>query len=313
MKMTLVILAAGLGSRYGGIKQVEGLGPCGEAIMAYSAYDGVKAGFERVVFIIKPEILDTVKALCGDEISAMKTKSGSLVEVVYVYQDYSSIPDFYKVPVDRRKPFGTVHATLCAKDVVDGPFALINADDYYGAESFGLMLSMLRQLPTNGHGAMLGYRLDNTVSPASTVTRGICTVDGDHLVGVEETYHIQLMESGRIFDIDHPEAPRELEPDSCVSMSFWGFTPWIFQEMEAYFDQFLRNLPENCVTGECLLPVMVDHLLERGTLTMRVRRNNAQWFGITCQGDRPQVMMAFQALHDAKIYETPLFKRGFNP
>lgn len=305
--MTLVILAAGLGSRYGGIKQVEGLGPCGEAIMAYSAYDAVKAGFEKVVFIIKPEILDAVQKICGDKIAAMRTASGKQVEVAYVYQDYSSIPDFYHVSPDRKKPFGTVHATLCAKDVVDGPFALINADDYYGAQSFGMMFAQLQQLPERGYGAMLGYRLDNTVSPMGTVTRGICTVEDGQLAEVKETYKIQLMGDGQIFDTEKPDAPVELPPDSCVSMSFWGFTPWIFQEMALYFQQFLEKLPEDSLTGECLLPVMVDDLLSQGKLKVQVEPNDALWFGITCKEDRPKVIMAFQALHDAGLYDTPLF------
>ena len=186
MKAALVIMAAGMGSRYGGEKQTDGIGPHGEAIMEYSVYDAVRAGFHKIVFIIKPGMEPTIRALCGDRIQTMRTPQGEPVEVAYAVQDFSSVPGFYTIPKGRTKPFGTVHAALCARDLVEEPFAIINADDYYGVSAFATILQELLALPPVGQGTMVGYRLKNTVSDNGTVSRGVCQLKDGKLEKVKE-------------------------------------------------------------------------------------------------------------------------------
>ena len=306
MKASLVIMAAGLGSRYGGEKQVDGVGPNGETIMEYSVYDAIKAGFGKVVFIIKPHMLELVKTLCGDRLQTMKTKDGEPVEVCYVFQDFDSIPAFYQLPEERVKPFGTVHAALCAKDAVQEPFALINADDYYGLGAYETMYEALGRMAKEGEGAMVGYRLSNTVSDYGTVTRGVCIQREGLLQKLKETYQIKKYEDGRICDTEHPDNEVPLEPDTLVSMNFWGFTPWIFEEMETYFHNFLRELPEGELKAECLLPALVDVLIEAGRLRVPVLSSDAKWFGVTYREDKPLVAAALEALHRAGAYPPSL-------
>jgi len=306
MKASLVIMAAGLGSRYGGEKQVDGIGPNGEAIMEYSVYDAIKAGFGKVVFIIKPHMLELVKELCGDRLLTMKNRSGDPVEVHYVFQDFSSIPAFYHVPEERVKPFGTVHAALCAKDVVQEPFALINADDYYGFEAYETMYAALERMTEQGEATMVGYRLVNTVSDYGTVTRGVCIQQDKFLRKLKETYKIKKYADGHICDTEDPEHEVPLAPDALVSMNFWGFTPWIFQEMERYFLEFLRGLPEGELKAECLLPSLVDILIEGGKLRVPVLSSDAKWFGVTYREDKPLVSAALAALHRQGAYPPSL-------
>lgn len=306
MKASLVIMAAGLGSRYGGEKQVDGVGPNGEAIMEYSVYDAVRAGFSKVVFIIKPHMLELVKALCGDRLQTMKNRDGKPVEVCYVFQDFSSIPDFYQVPEERVKPFGTVHAALCAKDAVREPFALINADDYYGFGAYETMYAALARMAEQGEAAMVGYRLSNTVSDYGTVTRGVCIQEEGYLRKLKETYKIKKYEDGRICDTEDPDREVPLEPDTLVSMNFWGFTPWIFEKMEAYFHGFLRGLPAEELKAECLLPSLVDILIEGGELRVPVLSSEAKWFGVTYREDKPLVSAALDALHREGAYPPSL-------
>lgn len=306
MKATLVIMAAGMGSRYGGEKQTDGIGPNGEAIMEYSVYDAVRAGFHRIVFIIKPGMEPTLRALCGDRVRTMTTPQGEPVEVAYAVQDFSSVPGFYSVPEERKKPFGTVHAALCAREAVTEPFAIINADDYYGASAFATMLERLMQLPKQGKGAMVGYRLKNTVSDNGTVSRGVCETEGESLRNVTEILKIKKYPNGRITDASDEELEVELDPESLVSMNFWGFTPWIFEEMEAYFTDFLKGLKEGELKAECLLPVLVDKLIHAGTLDVAVLDTDAVWFGVTYQEDRPIVADALKRLHDSGAYPKSL-------
>ena len=295
MKRTLVIMAAGMASRYGGNKQVEGMGPHGEILMEYSIYDALRAGFERVVFIIRPELEDMLRELCGDAISRH-------AEVRYVVQDYSSIPAFYHIPEDRKKPFGTVHAVLCAEEAVDGPFAVINADDYYGVESFAQMAGFLAGLGAEPRAAMMGYRLRNTVSSSGTVTRGICQVAGGRLLAVDEVKNIQLMPDGSVVDLSDGGEPRPLDPEAPVSMNFWGFPKGVFALMHESFDRFLRNIPEGELKAEALLPNFVDECIHAGTLDVTVLPTAAQWFGVTYQQDRPGVVERLQELHAAGVY-----------
>ena len=306
MNATLVIMAAGMGSRYGGEKQTDGIGPNGEAIMEYSVYDAVQAGFRKIVFIIKPGMEPTLRALCGDRIRTWKTPQGEPVEVVYVFQDFTSVPDFYRVPADRKKPFGTVHAVLCARDAVQEPFAVINADDYYGRTAFATILEKLLTLPESGEGTMVAYRLKNTVSDNGTVSRGVCQTENGSLKKVKETLKIKKYPDGAIADTADPEKEVPLDPESPVSMNFWGFTPWLFGELESYFHDFLKGLAEDELKAECLLPVLVDKLITEGTMKVSVLDTDAVWFGVTYQEDRPVVEAALKGLHASGDYPASL-------
>ena len=299
-------MAAGMGSRYGGEKQTDGIGPNGEAIMEYSVYDAIRAGFHKIVFIVKPGMEPTIRALCGDRLETMETPQGEPVEVAYAVQDFTSIPGFYSVPADRKKPFGTVHAALCARPVVDEPFAIINADDYYGVSAYKTILEKLLTLAPTGEGTMVGYRLKNTVSDNGTVSRGVCQLEGGSLKKVKETLKIKKYPDGRIADTENPDQELPLDPESVVSMNFWGFTPWIFEEMDLYFTQFLEDLAPEETKSECLLPVLVDRLITAGRLDVAVLHTDAVWFGVTYQADRPVVAEALKALHAAGTYPQSL-------
>ena len=225
MSKSLVIMAAGLGSRYGGTKQVDGVGPSGEILMEYSIHDALRAGFDKVVFIIKPDMREMVEDLCGRYVAKK-------VEVAYAYQDYTSLPQWYTIPDGREKPYGTVHALLCAESVVKEPFCVINADDYYGVDAYKTIIAELDRLKEKGQATMVGYHLKNTVSLHGTVSRGLCTVEGGKLSSIQETKEIQLFADGTIKDMRRDV---ELEGDTVVSMNYWGFMPSIFPQMRSYF------------------------------------------------------------------------------
>ena len=303
MKASLVIMAAGLGSRYGGSKQVDGIGPHHEILMEYSIYDALQAGFHKIVFIIKPDMHELMDRLCGSYLRRKTALDGSPVEVVYVDQDFTSIPKFYAVPPERTKPFGTVHALLCAEEAVHEPCCVINADDYYGAHAYKAMYKTLQHLPAGGEAAMVGYLLKNTASLYGTVSRGVCTLENGELKAVRETANIQLYPDGVLKDLTED---RLLSPDTVVSMNFWGFMPSIFPVMRAYFDDFLRRTAGNDLKAECLLPVMADHLMKHRQLSIRVLSSPDQWFGITYREDRALVTEALQKLHDSGAYPEKL-------
>lgn len=299
MNTTLVVMAAGMASRYGGNKQITGMGPNNEILLEYSVCDAIRAGFNKVVFIIRPDMLDAMKRICGDKLSKK-------IQVEYAFQDYSSLPGWYKVPEGRTKPFGTVHAVLCARDCVKEPFAVINADDYYGVDSFQKMHDFLVAADDPSRAAMVGYRLKNTVSIHGAVTRGVCKVVDGRMVDVDEVAKIRLYEDGRIADTSAGEPGRDLDPDALVSMNFWGFRPEIFDMMQAYFEQFLRNADPTDIKAECLLPVMVDSLLKSGSVTVDMLETEAVWFGVTYQEDRPLVQQALLELHAKGVYPEKL-------
>jgi NDP-sugar pyrophosphorylase family protein len=303
MKVSLVIMAAGLGSRYGGSKQVDGIGPHREILMEYSIYDALRAGFNKVVFIIKPEMEEMMRRLVGDYLEKKTAKDGSPVEVAYAFQDFSSVPDFYQIPPERTKPFGTVHALLCAADAVDGPFCVINADDYYGIDAYRTMYEALLRLPAQGKAAMVGYLLKNTASLYGTVSRGVCTVEDGKLQSVRETLKIQLYPDGTLRDLAED---RELAPDTVVSMNFWGFAPSVFPALREHFENFLRHEAGDNIKAECLLPVMVDRQMQDGTLEVSVLHSGDQWFGMTYHEDRDRVAEALQRLHDSGAYPADL-------
>ncbi|MBR6521843.1 MAG: hypothetical protein IKT47_04170, partial [Oscillospiraceae bacterium] len=223
------------------------------------------------------------------------------IEIICVYQDFSSLPDFYTLPDGRSKPYGTTHATLCAKDVVNEPFAVINADDYYGPEAFKVIYNVL---PTLGpaEGCMVGYRLKNTVSKHGSVTRGICREENGYLSEVTETYRILSCPDGVIRAESESDNPYPLDPDSLVSMNFWGYNPGIFSLMEEYFADFLRRLAPDDLKSECLLPPMNDDLIKSGRISVKVLQSGDKWFGMTYAADRPIVSEELKLLHNAGIY-----------
>ena len=303
MKVSLVIMAAGLGSRYGGSKQIDGIGPHNEILMEYGIYDALRAGFNKVVFIIKPDMAELMDRLCGDYLREMTALDGNPLEVEYVFQDFSSVPAFYEIPEERTKPFGTVHALLCAADAVKEPFCVINADDYYGMDAYKTIYDALLQLPEEGQATMVGYLLKNTASLHGTVSRGVCEVEGDQLRAVHETKKIQLYADGTLKDL---ERDRQLDPESVVSMNFWGFMPSIFGLLKDYFDYFLRELVGEDLKAECLLPVMVDYEMKMGKLEVSVLNSVDKWFGMTYQEDRLIVAEELKQLHAEGRYPESL-------
>ena len=302
MHSSLVIMAAGLGSRYGGSKQVDGIGPNGEILMEYSIHDALRAGFDKVVFIIKPEMQEMMDGLVG-YLKQKKTADGRPVEVAFVYQDFTSVPSFYRIPEERTKPFGTVHALLCAEPAVDGPFCVINADDYYGVDAYRTIYEELGKLAPSGESTMVGYLLKNTASLHGTVSRGVCKVKDGKLDSIQETLKIQLYPDGHLTDLD---TNRNLDPETVVSMNFWGFMPSIFPALRAYFEAFLRGLPDGAVKAECLLPVMVGEELKAGRMTVSVLNSKDKWFGMTYHEDRALVAEDLQKLHEAGVYPPSL-------
>ena len=308
MKVSLVIMAAGLGSRYGGSKQVDGIGPHNEILMEYSIYDALRAGFNKVVFIIKPEMEEMMRRLCGDYLARKTALDGTPVEVAYVFQDFTSVPDFYQIPAERTKPFGTVHAVICAADCIKTPFAVMNADDYYGAEAFRVMSEQLEKLHSAQDAAMVAYRLKNTVSPFGTVTRGVCMVDNGLLTGVRETYKIKVMPDGSIRDTSESEDGPILAPDTFVSMNLWGYHQDILPVMERYFADFLAALPADEMKAECLLPTMMGDLTNSGKINISVLNTNDRWFGLTYKEDKPGAVAALTALHENGIYPPTLWR-----
>ena len=301
MNTTLLIMAAGLGSRYGGNKQIDRIGPNGEILMEYSIYDALEAGFDKVVFVIRKSMDEVFRSMIGNKIAQK-------VHVEYAYQEYDSLPDGFVPPADRTKPYGTVHAVMCAKDLIHEPFAVINADDYYGKEAFKAMSDSLRRLRTEENKAsMVAYYLKNTVSKHGHVTRGVCTTDVcGHLVKVVETFNIIPFPDGTIRDIhDNPEGVI-LDPNALVSMNLWGFAPSFFIGGMQYLSDFLKDDSGDPLKKECLLPALVDHLMHTQGLQVDVLSTKAVWFGVTYKEDKEYVAAELQKLHADGSYPAAL-------
>ena len=302
MKAALVIMAAGLGSRYGGNKQVDGVGPNGEILMEYSIYDAIRAGFTKIVFVIKPGMEEMMRRICGDYVARRTAADGSLVEVCYAVQDFTGLPAFYHLPAQREKPFGTGHAVLCARPYVNEPFCVINADDYYGVDAYRKIYQALQRLPEQGNAAMVGYLLKNTVSERGTVSRGVCRVEDGRLLGIKETLKIRLEPDGTIAD----EAEGVFPADAVVSMNFWGFAPSFFRELEMFFYDFLRYEAGDNIKAECMLPSLVGKLIGEGKLKVSVLQSADRWFGMTYHEDRQAVAEELKRLHACGVYPETL-------
>ncbi len=301
MNTTLVIMAAGLGSRYGGNKQIDRIGPHGEILLEYSIYDALAAGFDKVVFIIKRgmEENEVIK-------SVMARLAARGVEGVCVVQEYANLPGGFTPPAERTKPYGTVHAVYSAKDAIHEPFAVINADDYYGRDAFEAMARQLKSMgPDDKHAAMVGYQLRNTVSENGHVTRGVCQTENGRLVKVVETYKIQPCPDGTIRDLADGGEGTVLPPDVPVSMNFWGFTPWFFAVAESHLTAFLEGSGDP-MTKEYALPTLVDQLMHEENLPVDVLTTPAVWFGVTYQQDKPFVAEELKKLHDSGFYPPQL-------
>lgn len=305
MKPTLAVLAAGMGSRYGGLKQVDPVGPSGEAILDYSVFDAHRAGFGKVVFIIRKDIEQAFKEQIG-------SKYEHLLPVEYAFQDINDLPAPYKVPSGRTKPWGTAHAIRAARGVVSEPFAAINADDFYGRDAFSRLSSFLTSAAPAADGrlsfAMVGYRLDQTLCDNGSVARGICELDGDgKLKTVVE--HLKLVKApGGAHDEDENAAQRDFPGDVRVSMNLWGFTPELFDVLERRFPEWLAANGEK-EKSEWYIPFVVDELIHEGKADVSVLPTDSSWFGVTYREDKPYVQSRIRALVDAGEYPESLFKR----
>ena len=297
MKPTLLILAAGMGSRYGGLKQMDGLGPNGEAIIDYSIYDAIRAGFGKIVFVIRHSFAEMFKE------HFQAKKFGGNVEFEFVYQELEYLPEGYSVPEGRVKPWGTNHAVMMAKDVIKEPFAVINADDFYGKESYQTMADYLRSIEgTQGNYSMIGYRLENTLSDFGSVSRGICTTDANSLL-TSVTERTAISRKGDKVVFEEGDKETELDPVCPVSMNFWGFTPEYFKYSEEVFKEFLDEaLASGNLKAEFFIPYIVDKLIARGKASVKVLDCEAKWFGVTYKEDRPFTVEKINALIKAGVY-----------
>ena len=303
-KPVLVVMAAGMGSRYGGLKQVDPVGSHGQLIIDYSIYDAHRAGFDTVVFVIKRELEETFRSSIGDRLSRV-------MEVRYAYQELADLPEGYAVPGGRVKPWGTCHAVLAARHVVDGPFAVINSDDYYGPEAFRAIYDYLLSHPDGDRYeyAMVGYLLGNTVTEHGHVARGVCAEDENHyLRQVTEHTHIEKDGDHARFTEDGGATWSVLPGDAMVSMNLWGFTPSFLREAQSRFPAFLeRALAEQPEKGEYFLPSVVSQLIDEGKARVRVLRSHDRWYGVTYKEDKPTVVQAIAAMTQRGLYPEQLW------
>ena len=295
--MTLIVMAAGMGSRYGGLKQIDPIGPCGEFIVDYSVYDAAKAGFDKVVFVIKKENEEIFRQTVGSRIKGIK--------VEYAFQGLSDLPDGFVCPDIRVKPWGTGHAVLCAESVSEGGFAVINADDFYGRESFELLAKHLKGAKA-GNYCMVGYRVENTVTENGTVSRGVCEVENGKLTDVVERSKIQKSENGIEYLDEETNKWISLVNDTPVSMNCWAFTPDFFAELKAAFVEFLKeNI--NTEKKELFLPFVVQAMMKRGDCTVDVVTTPSKWYGVTYKEDREGVVESIRKMTENGTYPENLW------
>jgi dTDP-glucose pyrophosphorylase len=300
-KQTLLVLAAGMGSRYGGLKQVDPMGPSGETLLDYSVFDAVRAGFDRVVFIIRRDIEEEFRERVGSRYKGN-------VPVDYVFQQLDLLPRGFSVPSDRKKPWGTAHAVWCAREALAEPFAAINADDFYGRETYEVIGRFLRAAkPEKANFAMAGYRLDHTLSEHGSVARGVCRIDShSRLMSISECTGIEKVGS-EIIQKNPDGTVQKFRGDEPVSMNFWGLTPAVFPLIE---EQLVAFLSANSTDpkAECYIPEAIGAMITEGQATLDVLPTNADWFGVTYREDKPEVMRALKELHSEGAYPAPLWK-----
>ena len=301
MKPTLFVLAAGMGSRYGGLKQLDGLGPNGETIMDYSIYDAMKAGFGKIVFVIRSSFENDFKTV-------VINKFKDLIDTDIVFQEISNVPKGFTYIPEREKPWGTNHAVLMGKDVIHEPFAVINADDFYGQESFSILADFLRSVEgKKNEYCMVGYRVGNTLSESGAVSRGVCVVDENGLLqNVVERTHIEE-KGGTINYLNENKEEITIPANTPVSMNMWGFTPDYFDYSETYFKQFLVENGQK-LKSEFYIPLAVNNLIVEHKATCKVLDTPSKWFGVTYAEDRPQVVLKINELIRKGVYPEKLFK-----
>ncbi len=299
MKPTLLILAAGMGSRYGGLKQIEPVGPNGETILEYSVFDAIRAGFGKVVFVIRNSFAEEFKA-------RFESKLSEKIEIEYVYQEIDKLPSGFELPKDREKPWGTGHAVLMAKDVIKEPFAAINADDFYGAEAYQEIAKYLTKSIKIDKYAMVGYELNNTLSDFGSVSRGICvTNEINQLTKITETHKIRKENNQVLCESENKETI-ELTGKESTSMNFWGFHPSIFENIENQFVDFL-NHSINQPKSEFYIPFVVFEMIKKGLISVEVLSAESPWFGVTYQEDKPYVIDQIKQLTIKGIYPEKLW------
>jgi len=302
-KPVLVILAAGMGSRYGGLKQMDPVDAQGHKIIDFSIYDAHKAGFEKVVFIIKHEMEADFRELVGNPIS-------KYMEVEYVFQDLTDVPGYFEIPEGRVKPWGTTHAIMRCQEAINGPFMVINADDYYGKDGYKLMYNFLTEtIDDNSAYAMVSYELGKTLTEKGSVTRGVCNVDANgNLSHVVETKGLVKTADGAAYSEDDNTELIPIGIDVPVSMNMWGFKPGLFVEFGEAMDKFFKEkVAANPLKAECLIPTEVDELIKAGRATVKVLTSTDRWFGVTYKEDKPFVMDSIKALKDAGEYPEKLW------
>lgn len=307
MKTALVIMAAGIGSRFGGgIKQLEPVGPNGEIIMDYSIRDAVEAGFDKIVFIIRRDIEADFREAIGNRMEQLCALKG--VEIAYAFQEMDDLPEGITVPEGRKKPWGTGQAVLACREIIKEPFAVINADDYYGKEAFVKLHDFLQGYTPDkaAEFCMAGFILKNTLSENGGVTRGVCQLDADeYLTGVHETSNIVKTADGAA--VEEENGLRPIDPMSYVSMNMWGLTPEFIQMLEKGFVEFFEKIDGNEEKAEYLLPIYIDELLQAGKVSVKVLETADKWFGVTYKEDKPVVVESFQNLIKTGVYEQDLF------
>ncbi len=298
MKPTLLVLAAGMGSRYGGLKQLDELGPTGESIIDYSVYDAIQAGFEKVVFVIRHSFADQFK-------ERFDPKLAGKIEVEYVYQELDNLPEGFTVPEGREKPWGTGHAMLMAKDAIKGPFAIINADDFYGREAYQTVVDFVEKSTDSNEYAMVGYALDNTLSEHGTVSRGVCETDiENNLVNIIERTKIGYLDGKIVYWED--EKTTELTGKEPVSMNFWAFKNSFFKALEDGFLEFLKEKGTE-LKSEFYFNALVDKMIKSDKASTKVLSSDAKWFGVTYQEDKPIVQQSLNALIEKGVYPSNLW------
>ena len=304
-KPALIIMAAGMGSRFGGLKQITPLGPSGELIIDYSIHDAIKAGFERVVFVIKHEIEDVFKELIGNRIEEK-------IQVDYVFQELDALPEGYSVPEGRVKPYGTGHAVWCCRNVVKGPFMVINSDDYYGPECFKLLYDFISKPNSDSikHIAMAGYILENTLTENGSVSRGVCEIDENNkIISLTERTHIELCDGAPMYTEDGGETWNALKAGSYVSMNCWGFPEGVFDFFEKEFFKFLGTMDKNPLKSEFYLPFTADAMAKEGLADITVLPTGDRWYGVTYAEDKQMVMDALRGLVEQGVYAENIWDR----